>query len=362
MAGHDIIVVGASAGGIQAIQELVRGLPRDLPAAMFIVVHTSPQSGGLLPQIVDRASVLAAERAANNRPFERGRIYIAEPDHHLLIKRGRMCVVRGPRENGFRPAVDPLFRTAARAYGPRVVGIILSGGLDDGTAGLTEVKRAGGIAIVQDPQDASFPSMPESAIRNVEVDHVLKVAEMSELLASLAHEPAPEGMARMGRDNGDEPDIAELGTDALNRIELDYPPSAFTCPECGGALWELKGGKPLRYRCHVGHGYTVETLLAEQTSGLETALWIALRALEESAGLRRRMAARAREGRCPALERRYAEQAAESEARAGVIRKVLVSEPGDARRMPQSRPKRGKHRSISGKTAKPNNHRSKKDV
>jgi two-component system chemotaxis response regulator CheB len=338
MAGHDIIVIGASAGGIQALQDLFQGLPRGLPASFFVVVHTAPTSIGLLPQIIARKASLPAEYAIEGRPIEPGRIYVAPPDHHLILKPGHVCVVRGPKENGFRPAIDPLFRTAANAYGPQVVGVILSGGLDDGTAGLSHIKDHGGIAVVQDPDEAPFRSMPDSAVQNVSVDHVVGIASMAELLPRLIEQSVSQGAERMPRST--EPDIAELGSNALATGELPFPPSGFTCPECGGALWELKGGKLLRFRCHVGHGYTAESLHAEQTNGLEAALWTALRALEESAGLRRRMAQRASRGTYKQIADTYLRQAEEAEARAAVVRKVLVSEPSEAAEMKGSHPKR----------------------
>lgn len=336
--GHDIIVIGASAGGIQALQELFRGMPSDVPASFLVVVHTAPDSAGLLPKVISRGAPFVAEFARDGTALERGHIYVAPPDHHLLLKPHQMCVTRGPRENGFRPAVDPLFRTAANVYGPRVIGVVLSGGLDDGTVGLMHVKEQGGIAVVQDPGEAPFPSMPGSAIQHVEVDHVAKIAAMSSLLPLLALEPLPKGAMPMPRET--EPDVAEVGTNALVNKELPDPPSSLTCPECGGALWELKDGRLLRFRCHVGHGYTAETLQAEQSNGLEAALWTALRALEENAALYRRMARRADEGRAPRLAQRYLKQADEVEARAAVLRKVLVSEPAEVRQMKGSTPRR----------------------
>jgi two-component system chemotaxis response regulator CheB len=187
--GRDIIVIGASAGGVQALTELVRGLPENLAASVFVVVHTSPSSPGILPQIIDRSGPLRARHAENGAPIEHGRIYVAPPDHHLLLKPDRMVLAKGPRENGFRPAADPLFRTAARVFGPRVVGVVLSGGLDDGTEGVALVKEFGGVAVVQDPDEAIFTGMPTSAIANVEIDHVLPAARIGKLIARLAAEP-----------------------------------------------------------------------------------------------------------------------------------------------------------------------------
>jgi two-component system chemotaxis response regulator CheB len=339
MAGHDIVVIGASAGGIQALQELFGGIARDLLASFFVVVHTAPTSARLLPQIIGRMAPLIAEYARDDMPIRHRRIYVAPPDHHLILKGDRMRVVRGPKENGFRPAVDPLFRTAANTYGPQVLGVILSGGLDDGTVGLMQIKQQGGIAIVQDPEEAPFPSMPTSAVQHVAVDHVVTIAAMPALLERLIHTPPPPGVEHMPTKA--EPDVAELGSEALASGELPYPPSPFTCPECGGALWELKDGKLMRFRCHNGHGYTAESLGAEQANGLEAALWTALRALEENAALRRRMARRASSGKFKRIADAYAKQAEEAEARAAVIRKVLVSEPSKVKKMKGAKPKPG---------------------
>ena len=326
MPGRDIIVVGASAGGVQALMELLRGLPADLPAAVFVVIHTSPASPGVLPQILQRAGSLTASYGADGAPFRHGHVYIAPPDHHLLIKNDILRVIRGPKENGFRPAVDPLFRTAARMCGPRTVGVVLSGGLDDGTEGLALIKAYGGIAVAQDPAEAPFPSMPQSAIAHVDVDHVLPVNQMPPLLDRLAREPLPEGALDMVPDDGEKPDVAETGDASLWNKDLPDPPSGLTCPECGGALWEMRSGKLLRYRCHVGHAYSAEGLVSEQSRTLEAALWSALRALEESAALRRRMAERARSGTMSMMAEQYQRQAEDAEARAALIRQTLMAD------------------------------------
>ena len=189
--GYDIIAIGGSAGSISALVQLVQGFPPDLPAAVFIVVHTSPHFPSLLPEILQRSGPLPAVHPQDGAPIERGRIYVAPPDHHLLVKRDYMRVVFGPKENRFRPAIDPLFCTAAQAYGKRVIGIVLSGLLSDGIAGLIEIKQRGGMAIVQDPQDAAVPCMPQNAIKNVAVDHILSSADMAGVLFELSHEPAP---------------------------------------------------------------------------------------------------------------------------------------------------------------------------
>jgi two-component system chemotaxis response regulator CheB len=324
--GRNIVVIGASAGGVQVLQELMRGFPEDFPGAVFVVVHTSASSPGILPQILGRAGPLPAAHAEQGGKIRMGRVYVAPPDSHLLVKDGHTLVTRGPKENGFRPAVDVLFRTAAQAYGPRVVGIVLTGGLDDGTVGLIHIKNQGGIAVAQDPGEAVFPSMPQSAMDNVNVDYVVPVAEMPALLSRLASEPLPQGVNMPRRRNG-RPDVAEAGSAILQEEREAGPPTAFTCPECGGSLWERKNGKMLRYECHVGHTYTAESLLSEKSDELESVLWGALRALEENAELRSRMARRAAKGP-PALQymgERYEREAKEAQQRAAVLREVLTN-------------------------------------
>src|SRR5690348_4386832 len=189
--GHDIIVVGASTGGVEALAQLASDLPETLPAAVFVVLHLPPQAPSHLPQILARYGPLPASQPRDGEPIHHGRIYVAPPDFHLMVERGRVRVVRGPRENRHRPAIDPLFRTAALAYGPRVIGVILTGALDDGTAGLYAVKQRGGVAVVQDPRDALIDSMPRNALEYVAVYHCLPLREIAAPLTRLAHKPAP---------------------------------------------------------------------------------------------------------------------------------------------------------------------------
>lgn len=321
MASHDIIVVGASAGGVESVRALARGLPADLAAAVFVVVHISPESPGVLPTVLDMAGPLPAAAAREGEPIRAGRIYVAPPDRHLLVEPGRVHVVRGPKENRCRPAVDPLFRSAALAYGARVVGVVLSGALDDGTAGLAAIKERGGLAIVQDPDEAAFPGMPASALANVEVDHRLRLAEIPAVLARLASEPAGRAAAptdvlvtEAAMESGEPRDMNEIGR-----------PSVFGCPDCGGVLWEVDDPQLLRFRCRVGHAYSSETLMAVQEDGIEAALWAAARALEENAGLKRRVADRFRNGNNESLVGKLEGQASHAEQHADSLRRLLVS-------------------------------------
>ena len=281
-----IVVIGASAGGIEALRELVRGLPAEFPAPIAVVLHTSPQAPGVLHDILDRSGPLAGTDPGNGDRLRAGHIYVAPPDHHLLIEPGRIRLSRGPKENRFRPAIDPLFRTAAQVYGPAAIGVILTGNLDDGTAGLWAIKQLGGTAVVQDPADALFPSMPLSAARHVSVDYCVPLREMPALLTGLAARPlaAPDAaQPPAGRDERMEVEIriAKEENPVSPEFERHAHPSPFACPECHGVLHSLKEAGRIRFRCHTGHAYSLESLLAEVHEGIETALWSAVRALQE---------------------------------------------------------------------------------
>lgn len=325
MPGRDIIVIGASAGGIEALRMLVKALPADLPAAVMVVVHLPSDSVSVLPRLLSRAGPLPATHPADGEAIRQGHIYVAPPDRHLLVMQGYVQVRHGPRENGHRPAVDPLFRSAARAYGRRVIGVILSGTLDDGAAGLLAVKTRGGAAVVQHPDDAIFDGMPRSAIAAAPVDHVVPIAEMAATLTRLTHiAPETKGGSPVPEEMEYEVAASELDMAALESEEKPGVPSVFGCPECGGVLWEMQEGDVLRYRCRVGHAMTAETLLAEQTGALEAALWTALRALEEKAQLARQLGERARETRRIRAAERFEGQARDARRNAALIRDVLL--------------------------------------
>lgn len=330
MARRDIVTIGASAGGVEALMKIAKTLPADLPAAVFVVLHMPPDGFSILPSLLERAGALPASHPENGEPIRRGRIYVAPPDHHLMLHDGRIRVVHGPRENRYRPAVDPLMRSAAQFYGPRSIGVILSGSLDDGTAGLLALKRRGGIAIVQDPEDALFPGMPNSALSIVKVDYCLPLDEIGPSITRLVNESSDETEDAEMSSRDDRIDYenrsAEVDNSALEQDDRPGVPSPFACPDCGGVLWELESGQMLRFRCRVGHAYSVESLLASQTDGLEAALWSALRALEEKASLTRRLADRATDQAQHGAARRFAEQSMTAEEHAKAIRNVLLSE------------------------------------
>lgn len=337
MSGHDIITIGASAGGVETLCQLVRELPPNLPAAVFIVLHVPAHGKSVLPKILNRAiakqhgelSSLQAHHPRDGEVISPGQIYVAPPDKHLLIKDGCIQLSRSARENSHRPSIDPLFRTAAREYGSRVVGVVLSGLLDDGTAGLAAIKQRGGVAIAQDPEEALYSSMPRSAIENVDVDYILKVTDICKTLTRLASEPVLESKPLTPQLDM-EANIAQFDLDTMQDTQRPGTPSGFACPECSGALWELHDGKLIRFRCRTGHAYSINSLLAEQTDALEVALWSALRALEEKATLTERMAIRARTRSQNISAQRFQEQAQDSQQSAALVREMLLKTDSSA--------------------------------
>lgn len=323
-----VIVIGASAGGITAVRTFLNRLPEKVPAAVFVVVHTSPDGPGLLAAVLDRATPLKVLRAENGIEIRDGHVYVAPPDYHLIIDGRRARLSHGPREHRFRPAIDPLFRTAAQHFGARTVGIVLSGHMADGTHGLALIKKAGGVTLVQDPDEAEVPSMPLTAMRHVGVDYVLPVEEMARVIMGLLMNPR-KGQTRKSRPGGaiqtEKPNAEQPGADALRTGALDRPPSPFTCPDCGGSLWEIKESGLVRYRCHVGHGFTADSLREGMDEKLEETLWSALRAIEEGIALRSRMKERAKTQRLKAFASSLDDEVAEMVRRAEALRQLLLN-------------------------------------
>jgi two-component system chemotaxis response regulator CheB len=332
-AGHDIIVLGASAGGVEALSELISRLPADLPAAVFIVLHVPAYGGSIMPSILTRRGPLPAVHPKDGEDIRLGHVYVAPPDHHLILEIGKVRLTHGTAENGHRPAVDTLFRSAARTYGPRVLGVILSGTLDDGTAGLQAIKLRGGITLVQDPEEALFAGMPNSAKENVAVDYIQSVAGLAKTLVRLVHEPvAAQGtpMPPSGSPDENSKDaidtkvkVAELDMEAVETPCVGKP-SAFSCPACHGVLWEVEDGELVRFRCRVGHAFSPESLLASQSDYLEKAFCVALRALEESGALADRLRDWASERGHSLASSRFDEQANDARRRAEIIRQALT--------------------------------------
>lgn len=319
MPKRDIVVIGASAGGVEALQELVQGLPANYPGTIFIVVHTGP--GSILPEILTRAGKLSAVGAEHNTRYEPNSIYVAPPNRHLVIYDGVMHLEAGARENGSRPAIDPLFRSAARTHRGRVVGVILTGSLDDGSAGLFAVKARGGIAIVQDPAEAAAPDMPLNAMRNVQPDYCIPVAGIAPLLVKLAAEEASNGSTPVQVNPRLEPFV-----DPPNIIQ-EPPPNetqiSLTCPECSGALYEQRDGQVVNFRCHVGHSFSPETLTEGHKEALERALWTAVRTLNERVTMHRQFLRRNRNRGEELIFKRFEESVVAAERDVELLREII---------------------------------------
>jgi two-component system chemotaxis response regulator CheB len=320
MPKRDIVVIGASAGGVQALQEIVQNVPADYPGTIFIVLHTGTSS--ILPDILSRAGQLRAVMAEHNAHYEPNRIYVAPPNRHLLINDGVMQLYLGPRENGSRPSVDPLFRSAARTYRSRLVGVILTGTLDDGSAGLFAVKARGGVAIVQDPAEAVAPEMPLNAMRNVQVDYCVPIRDVAPLLAQLATTDAPAS----------EPDVRAMNEEKKELVEppqwiKEPPPSerqiSLACPECSGALYEERQGNAAHFMCHVGHSFSPQSLSEAHKEALERALWAAVRTLNERVTMHRQFLRRQRNAGEEELFKRFEESAASAERDVELLREVI---------------------------------------
>lgn len=321
---HDIIVIGASAGGVEALANLVYHLSPELAASLFVVVHFPSFGVSVLPQILSRAGPLPAMHPQDGELIRPGCIYTAPPDHHLILQREQIHLNRGPRENGHRPAIDVTFRSAAQTYQNRVIGVLLSGTLDDGTAGLAQIKAMGGMAFVQDPNEALFDGMLRNAIERVPINQVLRVSEIASCLNTLAYIPIqevemmPEELEKGASIVREDKAMSERGEQAPGT------PSPLTCPECGGVLWELHDNNLLQFRCHVGHVYSLDGMLSEQAEAIEKALWSAVRILEEKAALSRRMANQAHQQHRLYSENQFQEQAEEAERNAAIVRKLVL--------------------------------------
>jgi len=326
METRDILVIGASAGGLTALKRLFGAMPKDCAPAVFVVLHITPNARSILPQLLERIGWLPAFHPVDGEPIRPGHIHVAPPDHHLLLHRDRVLIRRGPRENRTRPAVDPLFRSAGVAFGSRVVGVVLSGTLDDGTSGLRAIRRCGGLGVVQDPDDAEWPGMPQSAIDRGEADHVLPLDRLPALLSRLAAEPAPPSPP-VPFDVATEARIAEQEfTTMSDDTKAVGRPTTLSCPECGGGLSEIHDGPVLRFRCQVGHAFSPDTMEAAQAETMEKALWVALRTHEDRVELFRRLADHARERGQTLIADNWDSQMQEARKNAELLR-VVLSKP-----------------------------------
>jgi len=312
--GHrDLVVIGASAGGVEVLTRVVKGLPADLRAAICIVLHIAPGSPSMLAHILGRAGPLPCRPARDGERLRQGVILVAPPDHHLLIEDGHVRLTLGPRENGHRPAIDVLFRSAAAALDSRVVGVVLSGTRDDGSAGLAVIKASGGATIVQDPREAMYAGMPAAAIANVAVDAIVPSELVASTIAAMVkgEDPPP-------RPASDDPDPDPPPGEQVDAV----------CPECGGVLTERPEAGVLQWECRVGHRYSPDTLIDAQADSVEGALWAALRALADRGALLGRMAQEAEQRGQHRSARRFRRQSQSAADQADIVRQVLTGAAG----------------------------------
>ncbi len=312
---------------------LAADLPADLPAALFVVVHSPPMAPSILPKILDRSGPLETVECEDGTLVRPGCIYVACADRHLLVEEGRVRLTHGPKENRHRPAVDTLFRSAAVAYGPRVTGVVMTGALDDGTAGITAIKRRGGVTVVQDPDDALLPVMPQSALERTKVDYCLPLLEIPTLLARVVCDEISaeeEGAYPVPEDMELERKITSMDETTPENVEKLGHPSSYTCPECEGPLWEIQDEEVLRFRCRVGHAYTAESMLAGKSEALEGAMWTALNTLEESTQMSQRLAADSSARGQEHAAARFEERARKTRGQDSLIRQALDNSAADA--------------------------------
>src|SRR5262245_2235778 len=284
MANRDIVAIGTSAGGVEALLFLAKSFPADFPATVLVTLHLPSQSRSTLDEILSRAGPLPVAFAGDRQPLRKGRIFIAPPGRHLLVDGDQLSLGIGPRENNTRPAIDPMLRSVAVCCCGRAIGVLLTGTMGDGASGLHAISECGGMTVVQDPHDAAFPEMPLNALNRISPDHVVHLAEMPKLLEALVHQSA--GPARSVSDTVKyEVEIARTGRASMNDLDRMGRRSTLSCPDCGGVMWEIDGDKSIRFRCHVGHAYSSEMMSLAQDDSLRRALGSALRALDERLAL-----------------------------------------------------------------------------
>lgn len=306
-ASFPVVVIGGSAGALEPLQLIVSTLPPDLNAAVLVVIHVPASSLSSLPNILSRSGQLFAAHGIDRAPLSPGQIFVARPNRHLTVDDGVMRVLQGPRENGHRPSIDVLFRSAASQRGPSACGVLLSGALDDGVAGLLAIREAGGMTIVQSPDDATFSDMPENAVNGGAADAILPASEIGAAISDFVEQAA-------------EPALSEPRDE-----RVEGKASVFTCPDCGGTLWEAEIDGALRYRCRTGHAFSERSLLSEQSDGLEAALWASLRSLEERSDLLRRVSKRARGRGDKRTADRLSRQAEETDSNFEMLRRALFT-------------------------------------
>jgi len=333
---RDVLAIGTSAGGVEALLHLAKHFTPEFPASVFVTIHRPPDFRSSLDELLMRVGPMPARFASDRERFRKGHIYIAPADRHLLIEGDRIALGSGARENNSRPAIDPMLRSMAVCCGGRAIGVVLTGTLGDGASGLWAVDRSGGITVVQDPDDAAFAEMPSNALKKVRPDHIVRLADMPTLLASLAHQPAGE-TGPVPDNVAFEVEIARGGSSTVDRMDKLGRRSVFACPDCNGVMWEIDEENLVRYRCHIGHAYTAEVMSLALDESLRRALASALRTLEDRVALAQRLQRQAESQQHRHMAANWASRVAEFEKELTTVRdamrlidQIRVRQPTDA--------------------------------
>lgn len=323
MANRDIIVIGGSAGSSAPLRIILAALPPNLRAAVIVAVHVPANSTGILRLVASASNNLPVKNAEDGDTIRPGQVYLAPPNHHLLVMKDRLALGNGPRENLARPSIDSLFRSAALSHGPRTIGVLLSGKMNDGASGLATIKQAGGVALVQAPTDAATPEMPMSALEATPVDLSATSEELAEAISRFTAEP-PGPARALPAAVRIEVEIAAGGRSDISKIKELADPSPLTCPDCGGVLSEVRDTQPLRFRCQIGHAYTAKALIAKQRDSIDVAMRVALRILEERVSLVGRMAKEATQANRLGMAQMHEERAGEYRKHVDILRAAIL--------------------------------------
>lgn len=322
MANRDIVAIGTSAGGFDALRFIVSELPATFPAAVLVAIHLPPRFPSNIDSILNQFGTLPARFARDGEAAQAAHIYVAPPDRHLLYDGEHLALGVGSRENYARPSIDPLFRSLVLCCAHRSVGVLMTGTLGDGSSGLHALRACGGVAVVQDPEDAAFSEMPASALRKGSVDHVTALAALPSLLMELVRQPA--GMPREAPEHiKQEVEMAKSGRSSIAIMDSIARRSALTCPECSGVLWEVAQGDELRYRCHTGHAFTAELVNIALEDSLSRALAVALRSFEERVEVARNLERQATRRGHAASAKMWGERVSELAGQAETVRNAI---------------------------------------
>jgi two-component system chemotaxis response regulator CheB len=321
-----IVAIGASAGGTTILPELLKQLTDDIKVAAFVVMHLSKQSiGDLLVKRLQKYTSFTCKIPMHGETIKEQHVYIAMPDHHLMVSQNKILLGHGPMENRYRPSIDALFRSAAVNFAPKVIGIILTGMLEDGASGMYAIQKSGGVCIIQDPGEAKYSDMPQAVLNTLKPDYAIPVSEMGGAIKDAISNLKRKKKGKIPSDIIKEAAIAERVNIGIEEVKNPGEVSVISCPDCGGSLWEMKGNGFTRYRCHLGHAYSQEGLVSSMEVSTESTLWTALRIIEERRNLLRQIGNKESKNGKSTLAATYLKRSAELEAHIGKLKEILFA-------------------------------------